>query len=58
MCTWQKLEHSVGLEIVIRVIGVAIEGETGVIGTGGIGRLGGCDIILGGPTEGEYWDKQ
>ena len=33
MCTWQKLEHSVGLEIVVRVIGVVIEGVTRLSGT-------------------------
>ena len=58
MCAWQKLEHSVGLEVVVRVICVLIEGETRLSGTGGIGRLSGCDIVLSGPTEGEDWDQQ
>ena len=57
MCAWQKLEHSVGLEVVVRVIGVVIEGVTRLSGTGGIGGLGGCDVILSGPTEGEDWDQ-
>ena len=56
MCTWQKLEHSVGLEIAVRVIGVVIEGETGLSRTGGIGGLCGCDVVLSGPTEGEDSD--
>ena len=25
MCTWQKLEHSVGLEVAVRVIGAGLE---------------------------------
>ena len=58
MCTWKKLEHGVGLEVAVRVIGVVIEGETRLSGTGGIGGLGGCDIVLSGPTEGEDWDQQ
>ena len=56
MCSWQKLEHSVGLEVVVRVIGVVIAGMTRLSGTGGIGGLSGCDVILSGPTEGEDWD--
>ena len=58
MCAGQKLEHSVGLEVAVRVIGVVIEGVTRLSGTGGIGGLGGCDIILSSPTEGEEWDQQ
>ena len=58
MCAWQKLEYSVGLEVVVRVIGVVFEGVTRLIRTGGIGGLGGCDIVLSGPTEGEDWDQQ
>ena len=55
MSARQKLEHSVGLEVVVRVIGVLIEGETWLSRTctGGIGGLSGSDIILSGPTEGE-----
>ena len=49
---------SVGLEVVVRVIGVVIEGETRLTGTGGIGGLSGCDIILSDPTEREDWDQQ
>ena len=62
MCAWEKLEHSVRLEVSVRVIGVVIEGVTRLSGTGGIGGLGGCDIIrdkiLSGSTEGEDWDQQ
>ena len=54
----QKLEHSVGLEVVVRVPGVLVEGETWLSWTGGIGGLSGSDIVLSGPTEGEDWDKQ
>ena len=46
MCALQKLEHNVGLEVVVRVIGVVIEGMTRLSGTGGIGGLSGCDVIL------------
>ena len=54
----QKLEHSVGLEVVVRVTGVLVEGETWLSRTGGIGGLSGSDIVLSGPTEGEDWDQQ
>ena len=54
----QKLEHSVGLEVVVRVIDVLIEGETWLSRTGGIGGLSGSDIVLSGPTEGEDWNEQ
>ena len=57
MCAWQKLEHSVGLEVVVRVLGVVIEGVANLSGTGGIGGLCGCDVVLSGPTEGEDWDQ-
>ena len=53
MCAWQKLEHSVGLEVVVRVIGVVIECETRLSGTGGISGLSGFDIVLSGPTQGD-----
>ena len=49
----QKLEHSVGLEVVVQVTGVLVEGETWLSRTGGIGGLSGSDIVLSGPTEGE-----
>ena len=58
MCTWKKLEHSVGLEVAVRVIGVVVEGETRLSRTGGIGGLSRFDIVLSGPTEGENWDQQ
>ena len=58
MCAGQKLEHSVGLEVPVRLIGVVIEGVTRLSGTGGIGGLSGCDIVLSGPTEGKDWDQQ
>ena len=54
----QKLEHSVGLEVVVGVIGILVEGETWLSRTGGIGGLSGSDIVLSGPTEGEDWDEQ
>ena len=54
----QKLEHSVGLEVVVRVIDVLTEGETWLSRTGGIGGLSGSDIVLSGPTEGEDWNEQ
>ena len=56
MCAWQKLEHSVGLEVAVRVIDVVIKGVTRPSGTCGIRGLSGFDIILSGPTEGEDWD--
>ena len=58
MCTRKKLEHGVGLEVAVRVIGVLIEGETRLSGTGGIGGLSRFDVVLSGPTEGEDWDQQ
>ena len=54
----QELEHSVGLEVVVRVIDVLAEGEAWLSRTGGIGGLSGSDIVLSGPTEGEDWDEQ
>ena len=41
----QKLEHSVGLEVVISMTGVLVESETWLSGTGGISGLSGSDII-------------
>ena len=46
----QKLEHRVGLEVVVRVIDVLTEGETWLNRTGGIGGLSGSDIVLSGPS--------
>ena len=46
----QKLEHSVGLEVIFGVIGVVIETSR----TGGICGLSGSDIVLSGSTAGEY----
>ena len=57
MCTGEKLEHSVRLEVAVRMIDIVIEGVTRLTGTGGIGGLSGCDIILSGPTEGEDWNQ-
>ena len=54
---WQKLGHSVRLEVVFQVIGVLVEGETWLSRTGGIGGLSGSDIVLSGPTEGEDWEE-
>ena len=58
MCAWQKCEHSVGLEVVVRVIGVVIECETRLSRTGGIHGLSGFDIVLSSPTEGEDCKQQ
>ena len=58
MSAGQKLEHSVGLEVVVRVTGVLAEGETWLSRTGGIGGLSGSDVVLSGPTEGEDWNEQ
>ena len=54
----KKLEHSVGLEVVVRFIDVLAEGEAWLSRTGGIDGLSGSDIVLSGPTEGEDWDEQ
>ena len=54
----KKLEHSVGLEVVVRFIDVLAEGEAWLSRTGGIGGLSGSDIVLSGPTEGEDWNEQ
>ena len=53
----QKLEDSVGLEVVVRVIDVLAEGEAWLTRTGGVGGFSG-DVVLSGPTQGEDWDKQ
>ena len=54
----QKLEDSVGLEVVVRVIDVLTEGETWLSRTGGIGGLSGSDIVHSSLTEREDWDEQ
>ena len=54
----QKLEDSVGLEVVVRVIDVLVEGKAQLARTGGIGGLSGSDVVLSGPTQGEDLDKQ
>ena len=54
----QELEHSVGLEVVVRVTGVLVEGETWLSRTGGISGLSGSDIVLSGLTEGQDRDEQ
>ena len=53
----QKLEDSVGLEVVVRVIDVLAEGQAWLARTGGVGGLSG-DIVLSCPTQGEDWNKQ
>ena len=56
---WQKLEDTVGLEVVVRVIDVLAKGEAWLLTrTGGVGGLSGSDIVLSGPTQGENWNKQ
>ena len=52
----QKLEDSVGLEVVVSVIDVLAEGEAWLARTD-VGGLSG-DIVLSGPTQREDWDKQ
>ena len=47
----EKLEYSVGLEVVVRVITVLAEGEAWLTRTGGVGGLSGSDIVLSGPTQ-------
>jgi len=51
--TRENLEHSVGLEVEVRVTDVLAEGETWLSRTGGISGLSGSDVVLSGPTEGE-----
>ena len=57
MCARQKLEHSIGLEVVVEVNDVLTEGETWLSRTGGIGGLSGSDIVLSGPTKAKYWNE-
>ena len=52
----EKLEHSVGLEVVVRVVTVLIESEAWLTRTG-VGGLSGPDIVLSGPTQGENWEQ-
>ena len=47
----EKLEHSVGLEVVVGVITVLTEGEAWLTRTGAVGGLSGSDIALSGPTQ-------
>jgi len=58
MDAWKKLEHSVGLEVVVRFFDILAECEAWLSRTGGIGGLSGSDIVLSGPTEVEDWDEQ
>ena len=51
MCAQEKLEHGVGLEVEVWVIGVLVYSETWLTGTGCIGGLSGSDVILSGPTQ-------
>ena len=47
----EKLEHSVGLEVVVGVITVLTEVEEWLTRTGAVGVLSGSDIVLSGPTQ-------
>ena len=47
----EKLEYSVGLEVVLGVVTVLAEGEAWLTRTGGVGGLSGSDIVLSGPTQ-------
>ena len=58
VCTRQKLEDSVGLEVVVRFIDVLVDGETWLARTRGISGRSGSDIVLIGLTKGEDWEKQ
>ena len=51
-----KLEHSVGLEVVVRVVTVLAKGEAWLTRTG-IGGLSRSDIVHGDPTQGEDWEQ-
>ena len=52
----EKLEHSVGLEVVLGVVTVLTEGEAWLTRTG-VGQLSGSDIILCGSTQREDWNQ-
>ena len=54
----QKLEDSVGPEVASSVTNVLAEGEASLYRTDSEAGLSGSDIVLGGPTQGEDWDKQ
>ena len=54
----QKLEDSVGLEVVVSVIDVLADGEAWLARTDSEAGLSGSDIVLSGPTQGEDWNKQ
>ena len=58
MCAWQKFEHSVGLKVEVRVIGVVIKRMTRLTRTGGICGVGRYDKVLSDFTKGEDWDQQ
>ena len=54
----KKLEDSIGLEVVDRVIDVLAEGEAWLARTDNEAGLSGSDIVLSGPTQGEDWNQQ
>ena len=54
----KKLEDSIGLEVVDRVIDVLAEGEAWLARTDSEAELSGSDIVLSGPTQGEDWNQQ
>ena len=53
----KKLEHSVGFEVMVRVVTVLAESEAWLARTRSIGGLSGSYIVLNGPTQGENLDK-
>ena len=53
MYAWQKPELSIRLDIVVRVLGVVIDGEAWLMRTSGIGGFSGSDVEHSGPTQGE-----
>ena len=52
----EKLEHSVGLEVVLGVVMVLAECEAWLTRTG-VGQISGSDIVLSGPTQREDWSQ-
>ena len=54
----KKLEDSIGLEVVDRVIDVLAEGEAWLARTNSEAGLSGSDIVLSGPTQGDDWNQQ
>ena len=56
--TRQKLEDSVGLKVVVRIIDVLAEGKAWLARTGGAGWFSGSDIVFIGSKHCRDWGKQ